>query len=120
MPELFHHAVVYKSSIKTDHLGVILPPARKLKPIRTKVAFRDQREHRRRDFEIKIQTCDWKHVTESTNIDEAVTRLNTTIIELMNECLPVRTVTMSSRDPPWMSPLVKYLLKKKNKASPMF
>ena len=36
---------------------------------------------------------------------------------LMDRCLPLKTVTMSSRDPAWMSPLVKTLLKKKSRRS---
>ena len=36
---------------------------------------------------------------------------------LMDRCLPLKTVTMSSRDPVWMSPLVKTLLKKKSRLS---
>ena len=35
----------------------------------------------------------------------------------MDRCLPLKTVTMSSRDPAWMSPLVKTLLKKKSRRS---
>ena len=35
----------------------------------------------------------------------------------MNKCFSVRTVTLSSRDPPWMTPLVKHLLKKKSRAN---
>ena len=36
---------------------------------------------------------------------------------LMDRCLPLKTVTMSSRDPAWMSPVVKTLLKKKSRRS---
>ena len=40
-----------------------------------------------------------------------------TIEKLMDTCFPYKTVKMSSRDPTWMSPLVKSLLKKKVKLS---
>lgn len=33
-------------------------------------------------------------------------------MQMYNDCFPVKTVLMSSRDPPCMSPLVKHLLKR--------
>ena len=35
----------------------------------------------------------------------------------MDKCFPVRRVVMSTRDPPWITPLVKYLLRKKKRAA---
>ena len=35
----------------------------------------------------------------------------------MDSCFAVRSVTLSTRDPPWISPLLKYLLKKRSKAA---
>ena len=43
--------------------------------------------------------------------------LETKILELMNACMPLRTVKMSSRDPSSMSPFIKYLLKIKAKVT---
>ena len=39
------------------------------------------------------------------------------LITLVDRCLPLKTVTMSSRDPAWMSPVVKSPLKKKSRLS---
>ena len=36
------------------------------------------------------------------------------IKELMDKCFPVRRVVTSYRWTPWITPLVKYLLRKKN------
>ena len=98
-------------SIKTDHEGVVLPPGIKLKPLRYKVQLRDCREHRRATLYFELEQTDCNHVCEAENIDEVVTRLETQILLLMNDCMPLRTVKMSSRDPFWMSPLIKHLLK---------
>ena len=35
----------------------------------------------------------------------------------LNECMPLRTVTISSRDPIWMTPLVKHMLRVKSRVS---
>ena len=39
------------------------------------------------------------------------------IKELMDKCFPVRRVVMSYRWTPWITPLVKYLLRKKKRAA---
>ena len=46
-----------------------------------------------------------------------VSQLEPKLVTLMDRCLPLKTVTMSSRDPALMSPLVKSLLKKKFRLS---
>ena len=35
----------------------------------------------------------------------------------MGKCFPVRRVVMSSHDPLWITPVVKYLLRKKKRAA---
>ena len=60
---------------------------------------------------------DWGFVLEANNIEDAVTSLETKILELMNACTPLRIVKMSPRDPFWMSPLIKYLLQIKAKGT---
>ena len=34
----------------------------------------------------------------------------------MNQCFPTKAVSLSTRDPPWISPLLKYLIKKREMA----
>ncbi|PFX21292.1 hypothetical protein AWC38_SpisGene14230 [Stylophora pistillata] len=58
-------------------------------------------------------TCDCTAVLNAPDIDGATNTLNESLLSLLNTCFPVRNVTLSSRDSPWMAPLVKYLLKKK-------
>jgi hypothetical protein len=86
--DLFTKPYQLQMQIKTDHLGIIVPPpGTKLKPIRVKCTIRDRRTH----------------------------RIHTTINSLLDSCLPTRTVKMSTRDPIWLTPLVKSLLQRKYK-----
>ena len=64
-----------------------------------------------------IHTCDWTPVLNAQDVDSATNALNESLLSLMNKCFPIRTVTLSSRHPSWMTPLVKYLLKKKLRAN---
>ena len=40
--------------------------------------------------------------------------MNSTILSIMNHCFPFKKFTMSSRDPYWMTPVIKILLKKRS------
>ena len=52
------------------------------------------------------------------NVDSAVKEFNRIVLSLMDIACPLRRVKMSSRDPPYMSPLLKYLLRKKHRMCP--
>ena len=64
-----------------------------------------------------MEDQDWSHVAHTNDVNCATDLLNETIHSIMDKCFPKRTILLSSRDPPWMSSLVKYLLKKKNQAT---
>ena len=110
-PDLFGKTYPIKMLIKTDHLGFIVPAGKKLKPIRQKVQFRDCREHRKRALYLALASGCWDEVLEADNIETAVNILELKILSNINRCMPLRTVTLSSRDPRWMTPLVKYMLR---------
>ena len=103
--------------MKTDHWGVVLPPGNKLKPLRTKCSFRDFREHHKITFTSELQDFDWTPVMIAPDVETATDVLNEKLHYLMDKCFPVRRVVMSTRDPPWITPLVKYLLRKKKRAA---
>ena len=75
--------------------------------------MRDFREHRKITFHQKLLEHDWRHVNTGRNVDSPADCLHSDLHHLMELCFPAKTVRMSSRDPPRMTPLVKVLLKKK-------
>ena len=116
-PDLFARCYPFHVSTKSDHRGVILPAGSKLRPVRRKVHIRDRRLHRKHDLYTSLAGEDWREVLETKNVNEAVNKLETTIRGHLDRCMPVRVVTMSSRDPAWMTPLVKALLRSKSRVS---
>ena len=115
--DLFGKCFPINMLTKTDHKGVILPAGIKLPPIRRKVQFRDQRENHKMDLYLALARENWTEVLESTDVDHAVKELEKIIHSNLNECMPLRTVTISSRDPIWMTPLVKHMLRVKSRVS---
>ena len=89
-----------------------MPAGIKLCPLRRKFQFRDQREHRKRDLYITFADENWDNVFGSSDVDEAVFELEKIIHGHLDRC--IKTVTMSSRDPVWMTPLVKSMLRVKS------
>ena len=51
------------------------------------------------------------------DVETATNVLNEKLHYLMDKCFPVRRVVMSTRDPPWITPLFKYLLRKTKRAA---
>ena len=90
-------------------------PRHAIKPERKDVYFRDVRAHRKFSMMRKLETCDWSHIHNCNNVNDTVTLLNDTITNMFNDCFPLIKVKMSTRDPPYMSPLVKHLCKIRNK-----
>ena len=94
---------------------MILSAGMKLKPMRRKFLFRDCRKHRKDPLSKALAEQNWEAVQKATNVYEAVDYLSKKILDLMNTCMPTKTISMSTRDPYWMTPLVKCMLKRKAK-----
>ena len=114
-PDLFGKCAPFSISIKTDHTAVILPAGSKLKPVRQKVRIRDCRKHRKEALYLELAGETWDSVLETNDVEEAVNNLETLIHSHMDRCMPFRTVSISSRDPAWMTPLLKSLLRSKSR-----
>jgi len=85
------------------------------KPQRKYVSFRDTRDHRKIAMETKLRAFDWNSIKNLDNPEESAKLLNTSLWSMFNERFPLVRVRVSSRDPPYMSPLVKHLCKIRNK-----
>ena len=117
-PDLFGKCVPYNISIKTDHTAVILPAGTKLKPVRTNVRIRDCRKHRKNHLYRALADESWDDILNSSDVNLAVYNLERTIQMHMDRCMPFKMVCMSSRDPVWMTPLIKLLMREKSRITP--
>lgn len=87
----------------------------KLKPVCQKVRIRDCRKHRNEALYLELAGETWESVLGTIDVDEAVNNLETLIHSHMDRCMPFGIVCMSSRDPAWMTPLVKSLMRAKSR-----
>ena len=116
-PLLWKPGKVHKGLVRSDHLAVTVLPSIPAKPQRKYVSFRDTRDHRKIAMETKLSVFDWNSINNLDNPEESVKLLNTSLWSMFNESFPLVRVRVSSRDPPYMSPLVKHLCKVRNKTA---
>ena len=114
-PFLWKPGSSMKGLVRSDHLAIIVHPSTPEKPIRKKVSFRDTREHCKIAMDLRLEGYDWSILSSLADLDESVELLSQKLWEMYNDCFPLITVNLSSRDPPYMSPLVKHLCKIRNK-----
>ena len=105
-----------KSLVRSDHDMVITYPRDTVKAKRTNSYFRDVRDHRKLAMLRELESLDWNMITSNIqNLDEMTLKFYETVWPKFDKCFPLIKVRMSSRDPPFMSPLVKHLLKQRKK-----
>ena len=108
---------VVKSLVKSDHDMVITYPRDVIKAERKKSYFRDVRQHKKINMLYELGTVDWNMITKDGQTpDEMTLKFYETMWPIFEKCFPLIKVRTSSRDPPFMSPLVKHLLKQRKRA----
>ena len=63
----------------------------------------------------RLKEHNWADVNDTNDVDEAVCTLSNVIENMFNDCFPLIKVRVSSKDPPFMTPLVKHLCKIRNR-----
>ena len=110
-PYLWEKVKVFESAIRPDHNMVIACPRTSAKAKRSTIQFRNVREHRKIHMAYLLDSDDWQSVVDcELKCDE----LSHILWTMFNECFPLISVRTSSRDPPFISLLVKHLWKFRN------
>ncbi|MEL7309308.1 MAG: hypothetical protein AAGK05_16570, partial [Pseudomonadota bacterium] len=116
-PNHIQSTSTFEPKLNSDHLAVVLTPQNRIPPVRKKVAFQDFSFKGFQYLNNSLSTHDFSNLLSTADVHEAAELLETTLSELINEAFPVKNVTMSDRDPSWLSPKAKWLLLKKKKAN---
>ena len=105
---------------KSDHLSLVLTPDNRLRK------YNDVRQYTVYDYRISnleslsqaAATTDWEAVmnansTPAIDVDQAWRNLFSTITFLVDSNIPKKTITLTSNDKPWMTPLTKLIINQK-------
>jgi hypothetical protein len=117
-PNLFLRPVSLSPLGRSDHSGFFVQSVcasasgRQTK----KVMTRDLRKKNHSVFFRLIQCINWDNHLNTDSIDEAISSFNDVILSLINACFPPKLVRMRNDDPPWMTPFVKFLSDRMDRA----
>ena len=115
-PDLVLTTSCFVPSLKTDHLAVLTKPCSRTPPIRHKIQFTDYHFRGFQKLNTFLESTSFSEVYSANNINDAAEILDHTISSCVRKAFPTRTVTISDRDPVWITPKAKWLLLKKKKA----
>ena len=116
VPHYWKKVKVTNRLVRSDHKAIIAYTRDSIKARRTDPFFRDTREHRKLSMFKELETVDWQKIMEyGQTPDEMIKTLYECIWPRFENCFPLIKVRTSSRDPVFMSPLVKHLLQKRKK-----
>ena len=116
-PDLIESTHVYKTELPSDHLAIIMKPLLRSPPARKRISFTDYSFKGLQKFNNLMSTTDFSSLFLIAEVNEASCWLDQKIKQLVQLAFPIRTVTISDRDPAWITPKSKWLLIKKKKAS---
>ena len=115
-PDLYNNCFTIKSAVKTKHLAVIAQNgfvSHKRIFKHRKVLLFDTRSHNIDKLRYFVATYDWSSLLQCTDIRLVYTRFLAVCKYLINACIPSRTVTLRCNDPYYITPFIKYLLRKR-------
>ena len=82
---------------------------------RHSVKLFDHRTHNIDKLRHVVALYDWSHVKCATDITVMYDRFLAALSQLLYHNIPTNVVKMGIRDPPFITPLIKHLLRKRNK-----
>ena len=120
-PDLFV-ASTTKSLIKTKHSALLVRPCNSMANVippsnqkRKKVTLYDTRQFNIDRLRYFIGNFNWSSVYWCNNIQRKYDIFITSLKDIIAKAVPCKIVTMGTRDPPFMTPLVKDLLNNRRK-----
>jgi len=113
-PDLYS-AAVGKSLIKTKHHSVLVSATFSTQtplPRRTRVKVYDLRAHNIDFLRWSVSQCDWNQLFASDDVQFIYDMFLFNVQMLIDQCIPAKLVTVGPRDPPYVTPSIKSLLRK--------
>ena len=110
----FDRSDTVKITLSSDHFGVFCETAGVSDGKRV-VYFRDQREENKRMFTELLVKADLSSIFSADDVDDAVELFQQTLSSIYDHACPLRRIVIRPSDPVYVTPVLKVLLKKKNK-----
>ena len=117
VPECYSAVVLARPMIISDHSALIVNPVKYQGCFRQfkECSFRDTRLPKKNLLVASISQHDWGDVFMEKNPNDQVTMLTAFIKTTFEVCCPEKYVRVYIYDPPWMTPMLKFLLNKRHR-----
>jgi len=109
---------VVTSTVKSDHLAIIAYTGSQPKDInkkRTVWEYRPRTPDHHAAFLDFLSDFNWDHVINATDTQTAFDKFYDSVLSMLNIFYPLCTVTVTNRDPYFVTPKIKSLLRKRNR-----
>jgi hypothetical protein len=114
--DMYNTPLVCSSLVKTDHKAVYaFPHIPANTNSKTAKIIYDTRLHNRLKLSKEITATNWELLSNIKDINLLVDTFNMTLNSIKERCIPKKIIHISDKDPYWSSPLIKSLIKKRNK-----
>ena len=117
-PYLYDTVRVITSFVMSDHKAIVAySESHKVTPANksTRVPYRKVSPGQHAAFLQHVSENEFINSTPSDNVQAAFDSFYSIALGLLNKFYPVRTITRCSRDPEYITPYIKSLLRKKNR-----
>jgi hypothetical protein len=108
-----HYNITIENPISTsDHNSILCKPTGHFtkRLFFTRKVF-DLRQSNIAYFIECISSIDWSHLfLLDVGVNDKCSIFHNTVLDCINNCIPMHVVEMSDRDPPWFTPLLKLLI----------
>ena len=104
----------FTSTLRTDHMGLVAYHGVEQSEKRV-VYFRDHRIANKNYLNYLLDTHDLSYFLNYNDPNVLLRELSNELLNLYKVACPLQRVVVSSRDPPFMTPVIKYLLRKKHR-----
>ena len=121
-PDIFKCSVI-KPLISTDHRALLIcdltdhvaPRVHNLSRSRKVIKFFDIREHNVICLSNALERYNWNGILLDNDVSSAYTNLTNVLHWFISQFVPVKQVTITDNCPSFVTPLIKSLLRKRNK-----
>ena len=121
----WYHPATTKEALKvdhdkkgkdSDHLQAVVAPKSdnkyQIERKKTKITTRPLPQSQIPAFGQEIQSQSWCEVLEESNLDKKVENFHNIITAITDKHFPEKHITISNLDKKWMTPQIKYILRK--------
>lgn len=115
-PDLFLNATCFTPILVSDHKAVLVQPQNRNPPSRRRVEFTDYNFKGFLNLNYALESAPFSDIYSTEDVNVAAADLDEKVSICVKNAFPKRKVTMSDRDPPWITPKIKWLLQRKKRA----